>query len=85
MSSSKPPIPQDGLGAAVRRKGSFLATVRAVAWSFLGIRRSSAYADDVGKLNPIHVIIAGLLAAVCFVGGLIVLIKWVVGSGVAAG
>ncbi|MBK6852806.1 MAG: DUF2970 domain-containing protein [Burkholderiales bacterium] len=59
-------------------------TARAVAWSFFGIRRGADYANDVGKLNPVHVIVAGVLAAVLFVIALITLIHWVVGSGVAA-
>jgi hypothetical protein len=29
----------DGLKDAVQRKGSFLQTMRAVAWSFFGVRK----------------------------------------------
>lgn len=65
------------------RKGSFLQTMQAVAWSFFGVRRSSDYAQDVAKLNPVHVIIAGILGAALFVSLLVFLVKWVVGSGVA--
>jgi hypothetical protein len=78
----KPPV--SDLAAASQRKGSFMQTVRAVAWSFLGIRRGADYANDVSKLNPVHVIIVGILAAVLFVLGLITLIHWVIGSGVAS-
>lgn len=74
----------DGLHDATRRKGSLLQTVRAVAWSFLGIRRASGYADDVAKLNPVHVIIAGILGAAVFVAALVLLVRWVVASGVAS-
>lgn len=73
----------DGLRAAVARKGSFLGTLRAVAWSFLGIRRGRGYEEDVSRLNPVHVIIAGVVGAVMFVLLLVVLVKWIVGSGVA--
>ena len=66
------------------RKGSFLQTMRAVAWSFFGVRRSADYAQDVAKLNPVHVIIAGIVGAAIFVTALAFLVKWVVGSGVAA-
>jgi len=65
------------------RKGSFLQTVRAVGWSFFGVRRSADYAQDVAKLNPVHVIIAGIVGAGIFVTALVLLVKWVVGSGVA--
>lgn len=73
----------DGLRDAVQRKGSFLHALRAVAWSFFGIRKNSEYEKDVSRLNPLHVIVAGVLAAVVFVVGLVLLVKWVVGSGVA--
>ena len=68
---------------AHHRKGSLLQTVQAVAWSFFGVRRSADYARDVQKLNPVHVVIAGVLGALVFVGLLVLLVGWVVGSGVA--
>jgi Protein of unknown function (DUF2970) len=75
---------QDLQGAAARR-GSWLRTVRAVAWSFFGIRKGAEYEKDVAQLNPLHVIIAGVVLAALFVLGLVVLVKWIVGSGLAAG
>ena len=65
------------------RKGSLLMTMRAVAWSFFGVRRSADYAQDVAKLNPVHLVIAGIFGAAVFVATLVLLVKWVVGSGVA--
>ena len=65
------------------RKLSLLQTASAVAWSFFGVRRSVDYAQDVAKLNPVHVVIAGLFGAALFVCALVLLVKWVVGSGVA--
>lgn len=79
-----PDTPGDGgLRGAVARKGSFLGTMRAVAWSFLGIRKGKGYEEDVSQLNPVHVIIAGVIGAVLFVLTLVVLVKWIIGSGVA--
>jgi hypothetical protein len=72
-----------GLRDAARRKSSFLHAMKAVAWSFFGIRKNSEYEKDVSRLNPVHVIVAGLLAAALFVVVLVLLVKWVVGSGVA--
>ncbi len=74
----------DDLRSAAARKGSFVQTMRAVAWSFFGVRRSADYAQDVAKLNPVHVIIAGVIGAALFVLALVLLVQWVVGSGVAA-
>ncbi len=69
---------------ATQRPASPLQTMRAVAWSFFGIRRSSGYADDVQKLNPVHVLIGGIVGAALFVGAIVLLVRWVVSSGVAA-
>jgi Protein of unknown function (DUF2970) len=71
------------LREAAARKGSFLQTMRAVGWSFFGVRRRDSFEQDVQKLNPVHVIVAGVLGAVAFVAVLVVLVRWVVGSGVA--
>ena len=70
---------------AVARKGSFLQTMKAVAWSFFGVRRSAEYERDVSQLNPVHVIVAGVIGAALFVVALVVLVNWVIGSGVAGG
>jgi len=69
---------------AVRRKGSLERTLLAVAWSFFGVRKSKDLERDVGELNPLHVVIAGVIVAALFVVALIVLVNWVIGSGVAA-
>ncbi|MBN8490683.1 MAG: DUF2970 domain-containing protein [Burkholderiales bacterium] len=60
-----------------------LQSFRAVAWSFFGIRRSAGHAQDMQKLNPVHVILAGIVSAALFVLLLVLLVRWVVGSGVA--
>jgi hypothetical protein len=75
----------DDLKRAVARRGSFARTFKAVAWSFFGVRKGSEYEQDVAQLNPLHVIVAGIVAAALFVVVLVLLVRWVVGSGVAAG
>ena len=65
------------------RKVAFGQTARAVAWSFFGIRRSKDHEQDVKNLNPIHVVIAAVLGAALFVTVLVLLVHWVIGSGVA--
>lgn len=60
------------------RKGSLLRTVRAVAWSLVGLRKGSEYQQDVEKLNPLHIIAVGLAAVFLLVIGLIALVNWVV-------
>jgi len=66
-----------------KRKGSLRGTALAVVWSFLGIRRRADYAKDLEQLNPIHVVIAGIVGAALFVIVLALLVRWVVSSGVA--
>jgi len=68
---------------AARRPASLLQTMRAVAWSFLGIRRSSGLEEDVQTLNPVHVVIGGIVGAALFVMAILLLVRWVVSSGVA--
>jgi hypothetical protein len=73
----------DGLKEAVRRQGSFLQTMKAVAWSFFGVRKGADYEKDVNQLNPVHLVIAGVLGAVFLIVLLLVLVNWVLASGVA--
>lgn len=61
-----------------QRKGSLLGTLKAVAWSFLGIRKNSDYQNDLSKLNPLHIMAAAIVMVVVMVSGLIVLVNWVV-------
>jgi uncharacterized membrane protein len=57
---------------------SLLRTVKAVAFSFVGIRKKSEYEEDLSKLNPFHVIAVALVGVALFVGALILLVNWVV-------
>lgn len=72
------------LKQAAQRPLSFAQTVKAVAWSFVGLRKGASYRQDVQKLNPVHVIAAGLIGALLFVLMLVLLVRWVVGAGVGA-
>ena len=69
---------------ASQRKASFAATMKAVFWSFFGVRKRSDYESDAAKLNPLHVIIAGVIGAAIFVTVLVVIVKLVVGSAVSS-
>jgi len=56
---------------------NFARTVRAVLWSFVGIRKNSEYQQDLGKLNPFAIIAVALVLVALFVAGLITLVHWV--------
>lgn len=69
---------RDASGTTVRRKASFGQTARAVFWSFFGVRKRAHYEADAAKLNPVHVIIMGVIGAVLFIAVLVSIIKFVV-------
>lgn len=57
--------------------GSFWYSMKAVIWSFFGLRRKGDFDKDAEKLNPIHIIIAALIGAAIFIGVLISVVKFV--------
>jgi Protein of unknown function (DUF2970) len=59
-------------------KASVLDAFKAVAASFFGVRSSKALAGGATKLNPVHVILAGLVMAGLFIFTLISVVRWVV-------
>lgn len=68
----------DDIRDLARRELNFFQTLKAVAWGFFGVRKDKGYAEDIQHLNPVHLIIAGLLAAAALVIGLLLIIRWVV-------
>jgi flagellar biogenesis protein FliO len=44
----------------------------------LGIRSRAGYQDDLAKVNPMHVVLVGLMGALLLVLALITLATWVV-------
>jgi hypothetical protein len=61
-----------------KRKASFGATMKAVFWSFFGVRKKRDYEQDAAQLNPVHVVIAGVIGALIFIATLVVIVKIVV-------
>jgi hypothetical protein len=62
-----------------KRQGSIWRTLKAVLWSFVGLRARGESEKDGEQLNPLHIVIVGLVSVGFFVGGLILLATWVVG------
>ncbi len=60
------------------KRASFLATLGAVFWSFVGLRRRSDYEKDVTGLNPFYVIVAALLGVAIFIAVLLTIVSLVV-------
>lgn len=65
---------------AAKRKMSFGATLKAILWAFFGVRKKSGYEQDTAQLNPVYLIIAGLIAAVIFIVTLLLIVKSVVAN-----
>lgn len=59
------------------RKATPLQVAKAVFWSFLGIRKRAAHEHDAVTLTPLQVIVAGVIGAVIFVLGLIMLVRFI--------
>lgn len=70
---------QDSSKPALRRAG-FLQTLSAVLWSFFGVRKGRDHDRDMASLNPVHVIITGILAGIVFVVLLVVLVRFILGQ-----
>jgi hypothetical protein len=62
--------------AAVHR-ASFLETVKTVLSGMIGIRRREDH--ERAPLNPVHIIVAAVIAAAIFIGTLITIVRIVVG------
>lgn len=58
--------------------GSVWPAIKAVAWSFLGVRKNSEFQADIGRLSPYAIIAVGVVGAVLFVLTLIALVNWMV-------
>lgn len=53
-------------------------SIKLVAWSFLGIRSRSGYQEDLARVNPLHVVLVGIVGVLFLIVGLISLVNWVV-------
>lgn len=58
--------------------GSLWSTIKAVCWSFVGLRKRIDLERDGARLNPIHIIVVGFGLVFLFVVALIALAHWVV-------
>ena len=59
---------------------TLLRSLKTVAWSFIGIRSRAGLQEDMTKVNPLHVLLAGVVLVLVLVFGLIGLATWVVGK-----
>ncbi|MES2259609.1 MAG: DUF2970 domain-containing protein [Pseudomonadota bacterium] len=55
---------------------TFLQTMLAVGWSFIGLRRRRDFERDVGAFNPIYVVLGGLTGAALFIALLLTVVHF---------
>ena len=61
------------------RKSSFGQSMKAVFWSFFGVRKRRDLEADATQLNPLHVLAAALISVAILIGVLILIVHAVVG------
>ena len=71
-------MPTETIVDTPKQKSSLLRTVKAVAWSFIGLRKGSEFEEDVKQLNPLHIVAVGIAGAVVLVLALVAVVHWVV-------
>lgn len=59
---------------------NLLQTVTAVLWSFFGVRRSADHDRDMAQLNPVHVVITGVILGILFVVSIVFVVNLVIGK-----
>jgi hypothetical protein len=69
----------NGEGDGAKRKGGVLQLFKAVAWSFLGIRKRADLEADAAQLNPVALIATAIIGAALFIGVLLLIVHAVVG------
>jgi len=62
----------------VKKKSSFMQSMKAVMWGFLGVRKKAGLQEDVATLSFVHIIIAGVVGALIFMAILLLIVKVVV-------
>ena len=65
------------MAAGPERRATPLQVIKAVFWSFLGIRKRKQHESDAVHLTPVQVIVAGLIGAALFVAVLIIVVRTV--------
>lgn len=58
-------------------KASLWQVIKAVFWSFVGIRKKSDLEKDAEMIQPSQVVIGGLIGGLFFVVSILLVVKWV--------
>jgi len=58
-----------------QENASTLQVIKAVLWSFIGVRGQKDYENDIAKIKPKQIIIAGIIGALLFIATLLTLVN----------
>ncbi|MBX3617220.1 DUF2970 domain-containing protein [Nitrosomonas sp.] len=59
-------------------KASILQVAKAVMFAFMGIRKKSDLEHDAATLTPVQVILGGIIGAILFVLGVMLIVRLIV-------
>ena len=62
----------------MKKKSTFMQSMKAVMWGFLGVSKQSGLQEDVASLSFVHIIIAGVVGALVFMAIPLLIVKVVV-------
>jgi hypothetical protein len=74
---SDPPPPDHAPGVPPERPATVSEIVRAVLWSFFGVRKGQAMQRDLVTIKPHQVIVVGILIAAVVVALLLILVRFI--------
>jgi hypothetical protein len=60
--------------SAAPKRATLAQVANAVFWSFFGVRKGRDMLQDTTSINPLHVVIVGVAAAIVFVLALVALV-----------
>ena len=63
----------------VKRKATPAAIAKTVLSAFFGIRKRGDHDEETVQLSPVQIGVAAVVAGLCFVGGLILLVRFILG------
>ena len=76
------PTPEMSTGS---KRATFAQVAGAVFWSFFGVRKGRDMLQDTTTINPVHVVIVGLVAGLAFVLVLVAIVTVIVRTAGQAG
>ena len=62
------------------KQPSFLDVLKTIAFGALGVRRRADHERETMRIKPLHIIVAGIIAAALFILTLITIVRIVVAS-----